>query len=128
MRKRRNLRDYFDWQESLKRIPSHRFLAILRAENEGFIRLKIEIDSDSAIQKIADKIIRTQNTCATQIQLAIKDAFKRLLFPSLSNEALSVAKEKADEAAITVFAKNLKQLLLGSPLGEKRILSNRSRL
>ena len=98
-------------------------LAILRAENEGFIRLKIEIDSDSAIQKIADTVIRTQNTCATQIQLAIKDAFKRLLFPSLSNEALSIAKEKADEAAILVFSKNLKQLLLGAPLGEKRVLA-----
>ena len=121
--KAQKFKDYFDWQESLNRIPSHRLLAILRAENEGFIRLKIEIDSDSAIQKIADKIIRTQNTCATQIQLAIKDAFKRLLFPSLSNEALSIAKEKADEAAILVFSKNLKQLLLGAPLGEKRVLA-----
>ena len=98
-------------------------LAILRAENEGFIRLKIAIDSDNAIQKIADTIIRTQNTCAPQIQLAIKDAFKRLLFPSLANEALSIAKEKADEAAILVFSKNLKQLLLGAPLGEKRVLA-----
>jgi len=121
--KAQKFKDYFDWSESLNRIPSHRLLAILRAENEGFIRLKIEIDSDSAIQKIADKIIRTQNTCATQIQLAIKDAFKRLLFPSLSNEALSIAKEKADEAAILVFSKNLKQLLLGAPLGEKRVLA-----
>ena len=121
--KAQKFKDYFDWQESLNRIPSHRLLAILRAENEGFIRLKIEIDSDSAIQKMADKIIRTQNTCATQIQLAIKDAFKRLLFPSLSNEALSIAKEKADEAAILVFSKNLKQLLLGAPLGEKRVLA-----
>ena len=121
--KAQKFKDYFDWQESLKRIPSHRLLAILRAENEGFIRLKIEIDSDSAIQKIADTVIRTQNTCATQIQLAIKDAFKRLLFPSLSNEALSIAKEKADEAAILVFSKNLKQLLLGAPLGEKRVLA-----
>ena len=121
--KAQKFKDYFDWQESLNRIPSHRLLAILRAENEGFIRLKIEIDSDSAIQKIADKIIRTQNTCAPQIQLAIKDAFKRLLFPSLSNEALSIAKEKADEAAILVFSKNLNQLLLGAPLGEKRVLA-----
>ena len=121
--KAQKFKDYFDWQESLNRIPSHRLLAILRAENEGFIRLKIEIDSDSAIQKIADTVIRTQNTCATQIQLAIKDAFKRLLFPSLSNEALSIAKEKADEAAILVFSKNLKQLLLGAPLGEKRVLA-----
>ena len=121
--KAQKFKGYFDWQESLNRIPSHRLLAILRAENEGFIRLKIEIDSDSAIQKIADTVIRTQNTCATQIQLAIKDAFKRLLFPSLSNEALSIAKEKADEAAILVFSKNLKQLLLGAPLGEKRVLA-----
>jgi protein Tex len=121
--KAQKFKDYFDWQESLNRIPSHRLLAILRAENEGFIRLKIEIDSDSAIQKIADNIIRTQNTCAPQIQLAIKDAFKRLLFPSLSNEALSIAKEKADEAAILVFSKNLNQLLLGAPLGERRVLA-----
>ena len=121
--KAQKFKDYFDWQESLKRIPSHRLLAILRAENEGFIRIKIAIDSDSAIQKIEGNVIRTQNTCAPQIQLAIKDAFKRLLFPSLSNEALSIAKEKADEAAIIVFSKNLKQLLLGAPLGEKRLLA-----
>ena len=121
--KAQKFKDYFDWQESLKRIPSHRFLAILRAENEGFIRVKIAIDAESALQKMEDRIIRSQNDCATQIQLAIKDAFKRLLFPSLSNEAISLAKEKADEAAIIVFTKNLKQLLLGAPLGEKRILA-----
>jgi len=121
--KAQKFKDYFDWQESLKKIPSHRLLAILRAENEGFIRIKIAIDSDSAIQKIEGNIIKTQNTCVPQIQLAIKDAFKRLLFPSLSNEALSIAKEKADEAAIIVFSKNLKQLLLGAPLGEKRLLA-----
>jgi uncharacterized protein len=121
--KAQKFKDYFDWQESLKRIPSHRFLAILRAENEGFIRVKTEIDTESALQKMEDRIIGSQNECSTQIQLAIKDAFKRLLFPSLSNEALSIAKEKADEAAIIVFTKNLKQLLLGAPLGEKRILA-----
>lgn len=121
--KAQKFKDYFDWQESLSRIPSHRLLAILRAENEGFIRVKVEIDSEKAIQKMEDRIIRSQNECSTQIQIAIKDAFKRLLFPSLSNEALSIAKEKADEAAISVFAKNLKQLLLGAPLGEKRVLA-----
>jgi uncharacterized protein len=121
--KAQKFKDYFDWNESLKNIPSHRFLAILRAEKEGFIRVKIEIDSDKAIQKIEDRIIRIQNECSSEIQLAIQDAFKRLLFPSLSNEALSIAKEKADEDAITVFSKNLKQLLLGAPLGEKRILA-----
>ncbi|TDY13709.1 Tex family protein [Meridianimaribacter flavus] len=116
-------RDYFDWSESLSRIPSHRLLAILRAENEGFIRVKIEIDDERALDKIAQRIIKSDNECSDQIEIAIKDAYKRLLLPSLSNEALQKAKEKADEAAITVFAKNLKQLLLGSPLGEKRILA-----
>ncbi|TBV28490.1 RNA-binding transcriptional accessory protein [Meridianimaribacter sp. CL38] len=116
-------RDYFDWSESLSRIPSHRLLAILRAENEGFIRVKIEIDDERALDKIAQRIIKSDNACSDQIEIAIKDAYKRLLLPSLSNEALQNAKEKADEAAITVFAKNLKQLLLGSPLGEKRILA-----
>ncbi|RSK39668.1 Tex family protein [Mangrovimonas spongiae] len=116
-------RDYFDWSEALNRIPSHRLLAILRAENEGFIRVKIEIDDERAIHKMEQRTIRSQNDCALHIQLAIKDAYKRLLLPSLSNEALQNAKSKADDAAITVFAKNLKQLLLGSPLGEKRVLA-----
>jgi uncharacterized protein len=121
--KAQKFRDYFDWSESLSRIPSHRLLAILRAENEGFIRVKIEIDDVRALEYIDNKIIRSKNTCADQIELAISDAYKRLLFPSLSNEALQNAKEKADESAITVFAKNLKQLLLGSPIGEKRVLA-----
>ncbi len=121
--KAQKFKDYFNWEESLNRIPSHRLLAILRAENEGFIRVKIEIDKERALQKMEDRIIRSQNECSEQIKLAIQDAYKRLLFTSLSNEALSIAKEKADEAAITVFANNLKQLLLGAPLGEKRILA-----
>ena len=116
-------RDYFEWEEALSRIPSHRLLAILRAESEGFIKMKIEIDNEKALSKIEDRIIRSQNDCAEQIQIAIKDAYKRLLFPSLSNEALQITKEKADASAISVFAKNLKQLLLGSPLGEKRVLA-----
>ena len=116
-------RDYFDWEESLSRIPSHRLLAILRAESEGFIKAKISIDDDKALSKIEDRIIRSNNDCSQQIQIAIQDAYKRLLLPSLSNEALQNAKTKAYESAITVFAKNLKQLLLGSPLGEKRVLA-----
>jgi len=121
--KAQKFRDYFDWSESLNRIPSHRLLAILRAENEGFIRVKIEIDNIKALENIDRKIIKSSNACADQIELAITDAYKRLLYPSLSNEALSSAKEKADEAAITVFAENLRQLLLGSPIGEKRVLA-----
>ena len=120
--KAQKFKDYFDWSESLKNIPSHRLLAILRAENEDFLKVKIAIDDEKAIQKIEQLIIRSQNECSEQIQLAIQDAYKRLLFPSLSNEALSIAKEKADEEAIAVFAKNLQQLLLGAPLGEKNIL------
>ncbi|MCF8274558.1 MAG: RNA-binding transcriptional accessory protein [Flavobacteriaceae bacterium] len=116
-------RDYFDWSESLSKIPSHRLLAILRAEHEGFIKVKIEIDDDKALSNIEDRIIRSNNDCSEQIQLAIHDAYKRLLLPSLSNEALQIAKDKADESAINVFAKNLKQLLLGSPIGEKRVLA-----
>ncbi|WP_298474510.1 Tex family protein [uncultured Maribacter sp.] len=121
--KAQKFRDYFDWNESLSRCPSHRLLAILRAENEGYIRVKIEIDDERALSKIEDRVIKNNNACSDQISEAIKDAYKRLLLPSLSNERLKLAKEKADESAISVFAKNLKQLLLGSPLGEKRILA-----
>ncbi len=121
--KAQKFRDYFDWSESLSRCPSHRLLAILRAENEGFIRTKIEIDDERALNKIENRIIKSNNECSDQIILAIKDAYKRLLLPSLSNESIKLAKEKADEAAIRVFSKNLKQLLLGAPLGEKRILA-----
>ena len=121
--KAQKFRDYFDWSEALKRCPSHRLLAILRAENEGFIRVKIEIDNDEMLRRIEDRVIKSNNSCTPQIELAIADAYKRLLYPSLSNEILKNAKEKADEDAIKVFSKNLKQLLLGAPLGEKRILA-----
>ncbi len=121
--KAQKFRDYFEWSEALNRCPSHRLLAILRAEAEGYIRVKIEIEKERALAKIEDRIIRSNNDCATQIELAIKDSYKRLLFPALSNEILNKAKEKADDNAIEVFAKNLMQLLLGAPLGEKNILA-----
>jgi uncharacterized protein len=121
--KAQKYRDYFDWSESLNRCLSHRLLAILRAEKEGFIRVKIEIDNERALAKIVSRIISSNNVCSDQISLAIEDSYKRLLLPSLANEALNFAKEKADDIAIQVFAKNLKQLLLGAPLGEKTILA-----
>ena len=121
--KAQKFRDYFEFSESLNRCPSHRFLAIQRAEKEGFIRVKIEIDNERAKKNIEDRIIKANNSCVEHIEIAIKDAYKRLLFPSLSNEILKITKEKADDAAIQVFAKNLRQLLLGAPLGEKRILA-----
>ncbi|WP_026754258.1 Tex family protein [Sediminibacter sp. Hel_I_10] len=116
-------RDYFEWEESLTRIPSHRLLAILRAETEGCIRTKIEIDHDNAIKRMTDQLIKSKGVNAEQIEIAITDAYKRLLYPSLSNEILQQAKQKADDTAISIFAKNLKQLLLGAPLGEKRVLA-----
>jgi uncharacterized protein len=121
--KAQKFRDYFDWNEPLNRIPSHRLLAILRATSEGFIRQKIEIDDEKALYKIEERIIKSNDAASKQIKLAIEDSYKRLLFPALSNEILTAAKERADETAINVFAKNLKQLLLGSPLGEKRVLA-----
>tara|TARA_B100000809_G_scaffold138551_1_gene136178 strand:+ start:53869 stop:55983 length:2115 start_codon:yes stop_codon:yes gene_type:complete len=121
--KAQKYKDYFDWSESLFRCPSHRLMALLRAEKEGFVRVKIEIDNEQAILRIESKIIRSHNECSEQIQLAIKDAYKRLLAPGLSNEALAKSKEKADTNAIQVFAKNLQQLLLQAPLGEKNILA-----
>jgi uncharacterized protein len=121
--KAQKYRDYFDWNEPLSKCPSHRLLAILRAENEGFIRAKLEIDQDRVFFQIEEKLILHNNACSSQIKIAIQDAYKRLLFLSLSNEAFRNAKEKADEAAIAVFSKNLKQLLLGAPLGEKRIMA-----
>lgn len=121
--KAQKFRDYFEWNEALNRIPSHRLLAILRATSEGFIRQKIEIDDERAIARIEERVIKSNDAASKQIKLAIEDSYKRLLFPALSNEALSAAKEKADETAINVFTNNLKQLLLGSPLGEKRVLS-----
>lgn len=117
-------RDYFDWEESLSRCPSHRFLAIYRGVNEGFLRIKLSIDDEAIYKEFCFRFIKNKNSPAKSIiEEAVIDAYKRLLFPSLSNEALQKAKEKADADAIKVFAANLKQLLLGSPLGEKRILA-----
>ncbi|MDP5061948.1 MAG: RNA-binding transcriptional accessory protein [Maribacter sp.] len=121
--KAQKFRDYFEWSEPLNTCPSHRLLAILRAETEKFIRVKIELDDERLLDRIENRIVKTNNACGKQIELAIADAYKRLLFPSLSNELLKVAKEKADDEAIAVFSNNLRQLLLGAPLGEKRILA-----
>ena len=114
---------YFEWEENLNRTPSHRLLAMLRAENEGFIKLNIGIDKDEALDFIENAIIKSKNESAEQVVLAIKDSYKRLLEPAISNETLQEAKEKADKKAIEIFSENLSQLLLAPPLGEKRILA-----
>ena len=114
---------YFDWEETLHKIPSHRLLAMLRAESEGFVKTKISIDKEEALDLIENALITSNNECAEQISLAIKDSYKRLLEPAISNEILQEAKEKADQKAIAIFSENLRQLLLAPPLGEKRILA-----
>ncbi|SHF46061.1 Tex family protein [Chryseobacterium takakiae] len=114
---------YFEWEENLGRTPSHRLLAMLRAESEGFVKTNVGIDKGEAIEFIENAIIKSNNETAEQIALAIKDSYKRLLEPAISNETLQEAKEKADKKAIEIFSENLTQLLLAPPLGEKRILA-----
>ena len=117
-------KQYFDWAEPLSKAPSHRLLAMLRAENEGFIKIKIETDIDETYDLIDELVIKNSNSPSiSHVQLAIEDSFKRLLHPAISNETLQEAKAKADIKAIDVFAGNLSQLLLAPPLGEKRILA-----
>jgi len=114
---------YFDWNENLAKAPSHRLLAMLRAENEGFIKLKVEIDNDEALDFMEQTVIKNNRETAGHLKTAIADSYKRLLAPAISNEVLQEAKAKADAVAIQVFAGNLGQLLLAPPLGEKRILA-----
>jgi uncharacterized protein len=117
---------YFDWSENINKAPSHRLLAMLRAEAEGFIKLNVglnEEDKDEVLRFMEDNLIKTNNESGEQIEKAIKDSYKRLLEPAISNETLQEAKTKADIKAIDVFAENLRQLLLAPPLGEKRILA-----
>lgn len=115
---------YFDYNEALNRIPSHRILAIFRGENEGLLKSKITIEKDYAQRSIERIFIqKPRGKSAGQIRLAIEDSLKRLLLPSIENEFKKSAKLKADEEAILVFSKNLKDLLLAAPLGNKRILA-----
>ncbi|UGS21094.1 Tex family protein [Flavobacterium cyclinae] len=115
---------YFDWSEPISKAPSHRLLAMLRAEAEGFVKLNVAIEKEEALNFIEENIIKNKNSDATEhLELAIKDSYKRLLEPAISNETLQEAKAKADIKAIDVFSENLRQLLLAPPLGEKRILA-----
>ena len=116
-------KQYFDWSENLNKAPSHRLLAMLRAENDGYIKFKIEIDEDEAIALMESAIIKSSNDSATQVAKAIRDSYKRLLAPAIANETLQEAKVKADANSTQVFASNLAQLLMAPPLGEKRILA-----
>jgi len=115
--------DYYDWSEPLKKCPSHRLLAMRRGEEEGFLRLSVEPDEEHALDILNSIFIKGRNGSSDIVTSAVKDSWKRLLSSSMETEFRNISKEKADIEAITVFAENLRQLLLGSPLGEKNVLA-----
>lgn len=115
-------RDYFDWQEPLKRCSSHRLLAIRRGEAEGMLKVSITPNDDYCMERLQRQYVRGRNGSSEQVSMAVDDAYKRLLKPSIESEFAGMSKEKADEEAIRVFAENLRQLLLASPLGQKRVM------
>ena len=115
-------KDYFDWQEPLRRCPSHRMLAMRRGEAEGILRVSISTDDDECIERLKRNNVRCQGRCATLYREAVEDGYKRLIQPSIENEFAARGKEKAEEEAIRVFADNLRQLLMSAPLGQKRVM------
>ena len=119
-------KDYFDFHEALRNIPSHRFLAVLRGQTEGYLTVHVEPDGAQAISLVETQVLQqpiVQTPAVEQVRMALVDAYKRLLCPSLETETISWKKEKADADAIRVFTENLRQLLLASPLGPKRVLA-----
>ena len=117
--------DYFDWEEPLKRCSSHRLLAMRRGEDEGILRVSITIEDDDAIERLKRYLPQVPNgsrACRKLLEEAVEDGYKRLLQPSIETEFANLSKERADEEAIKVFAQNLRQLLLGAPLGQKRVM------
>lgn len=116
-------RDYFDYHEALKKCPSHRMLALRRGEKEGFLKIAVEPDVSRVMEDLNHLFVKGSYDVSQQVEEAVADAYKRLLAPSIENEFKADSKVKADEEAIRVFAENLRQLLLASPLGEKRVLA-----
>ena len=114
--------DYFDWHEPLKRCSSHRLLAMRRGESEGVLRLSIDIDDEPCVDRLKRHYVYGSTPCGRLVADAVDDGYKRLLRPSIETEFASLSKEQADEEAIRVFAENLRQLLLGAPLGQKRVM------
>ena len=118
-----NFRDYFDWKEPLKRCQGHRLLAMRRGEAEGILRVSIFVDDEPAVELIARLFVRGYGECSRAVQEAVEDGYKRLLEPSISGEFAASSKQKADEGAIRIFVQNLEQLLMASPLGQKRVMA-----
>ena len=115
-------KDYFDFSEPLKRCTSHRLLAIRRGEAEGLLKVSISPDDEECTERLERSYVRGTSECSLQVKEAVRDAYKRLLKPSIETEFATLSKEKADEEAIRVFAGNLRQLLLAPPLGQKRVM------
>ncbi len=115
-------RDYFDYQEALKKVPSHRLLAIRRGEEEGFLRVIIAPEDELVLSDLERKYIKGNSQSSQQVKEALHDGYQRLLAPSIETEFRNLAKEKADKEAIEVFVTNLRQLLLAAPLGQRRVL------
>ncbi len=115
-------RDYFDFSKPLKKCTSHQLLAIRRAEAEGLLKVSITPDDDECTERLERRFVRGNNDCGKQVAEAVQDAYKRLLKPSIENEFAAQSKAAADEEAIRVFVQNLRQLLLASPVGQKRVM------
>jgi uncharacterized protein len=115
--------DYYDFSEPLKKSPSHRLLAMRRGENEGFLKISVSPDQEKALELLESIFVKGRNSAADQVKAAVEDSYKRLLGPSIENEVSALFRQKAEEAAIQVFASNLRQLLLSPPLGQKRVLA-----
>ncbi|HOF80734.1 MAG: Tex family protein [Bacteroidota bacterium] len=118
-----NFSNYFDFEEPLDRSPSHRILAMLRGENEGFLRLQIAPPPNLALQILEKIFVKNESSAAQHVLLAVQDSYKRLLQPALENEFRADAKERADKEAIRIFVDNVRQLLMAPPLGQKRVLA-----
>lgn len=116
-------KDYFDWSEPLRKCPSHRLLAMRRGEKEGFLKITITPQSEQAVERLDRLFVKGNTASSAQVRMAVEDSYKRLLEPGIETEFSQLSKGNADTDAIKVFAENLKQLLLSSPLGEKRVLA-----
>lgn len=115
--------DYFDMQSPLRRMPAHRILAMLRGEEESILRISVEVEAQQITEYITRRKVRSASPSRKYMVAAIEDSYKRLIHPSIERETIKTAKEKADDEAITIFAENLRQLLLSSPLGQKRVIA-----
>lgn len=116
-------KDYFDWEEPIKKVPSHRLLAMRRGEKESFLTLHILPEEMDALKILEDQFVKNNNAASEQVILAAVDGYKRLLSSSMENEIQSASKNRADEEAIRVFSENLRQLLFAPPLGQKRVMA-----